>query len=150
MMKTIKIAAGITWAFLCLIIIIVLFPALNPLANSTAKLPFMKINPNYTGSYVVKEIVKQNYTINIRKPVFKGLIGEKQNGFVQIDWRTSKLPSSIIDTIDYDDDSKKDFIIQIDSLNAQSKITPLNPKVGEIKVSTPTSYGWAVRVGLMK
>jgi hypothetical protein len=148
-MKTVKIIGGLTWAFLCLLIIIGLFPALNPLATATSKLPFMKINPNYSGSYVVKEIAKANYTINIRKPVFSGLIGERKNGFVQIDWR-GKLPKSIIDTIDYDDDSKKDFIVQIDTLNAQSNIISLNPKVGEINVSTRTSYGWAVRVGLVK
>lgn len=148
-MKTIKIIAGITWAFLCLILIIILFPALNPLASATSKLPFMKINPNYTGSYVVKEIMKENYSINIRKPVFSGLIGEKKNGFVQIDWR-GKLSSIIIDTIDYNDDSKKDFIVQIDTLNAQCKIVPLNPKVGEIAISTKTSYGWAIRVNVIK
>jgi len=148
-MKTIKIIAGITWAFICLIIIIVLFPALNPLAIATSKLPFMKINPNYSGSYVIKEITKENYSINIRKPVFSGLIGERINGFVQIDWR-GELPRTIIDTIDYDDDSKNDFIVQIDTLNAQSNINSLNPKVGEINVSTSTSYGWAVRVNLIR
>jgi hypothetical protein len=148
-MKTVKIIGGLTWAFLCLIIIIGLFPALNPLATATSKLPFMKINPNYSGSYVVKEIAKTGYTIDIRKPVFNGLIGERKNGFVQIDWR-GNLSGMILDTIDYDDDSVKDFIIQIDTLNAQSKIISLNPKVGKINISTRTSYGWAVRVGLMK
>jgi len=148
-MKTIKIIAGITWAFICLIIIVVLFPALNPLASTVSSFSFMKINPNYTGGEVVKEIKKENYTINIHRPVFDGLIGERKNGFVQVDWR-GKLPSTLNDTIDFDNDSKNDFIVKIDTLNAQSKIIPLNPKVGEIRVSTHTSYGWAVRVELVK
>jgi len=148
-MKTIKIIAGITWAFLCLIIIIVLFPALNPLANVTSKFPFMKINPNYSGGEVVREIKKENYTINIHRPVFDGLIGDRKKGFVQIDWR-GNLPKTLNDTIDFDGNCKNDFIIQIDTLNAQSSIIPLNPKVGELNTSTHTSYGWAIRVGLKK
>lgn len=148
-MKKIKIIAGITWAFACLIVIIILFPALNPLANSVSKLPFMKINPNYTGGEVVREISKENYTINIRKPVFDGLIGERKNGFVQVDWR-GKLPRTITDTIDFDNDNNKDFAVQIDTLNNQSTLTPINPKVKEIRISTKTSYGWAIRVELVK
>jgi hypothetical protein len=148
-MKTFKIIAGITWAFLCLLIVIVMFPALNPLASTTSKLPFMKINPNYSGGEIVKEIINENYAINIHRPVFDGLIGERKKGFVQVDWR-GKLPKTIIDTIDFDNDSKKDFVIQIDTLNAQSMITSMNPKVVKIEISTKTSYGWAVRVGLVK
>jgi hypothetical protein len=148
-MKTFKVIAGFTWAFLCLIIIIVLFPALNPLANSTSRLPFMKINPNYTGGEIVKEIEKINYTINIHRPVFDGLIGERKKGFVQVDWR-GKLSETIIDTIDYNDDKNNDFIVQIDTTTAHSMLIKLNPKVQGINVSTKTSFGWAVRIGLIK
>mgnify|MGYP001281237743 CR=1 FL=1 len=148
-MKTFKIVAGIAWAFICLLLIIVLFPALNPLAGAASKLPFMKINPNYSGGEVVNEIKKESYSISIHRPVFDGLIGERKNGFVQIDWK-GELPQTLIDTIDFDNDSKKDFAIRIDTLNAQSKIIPFSPKVGEIQISTHTSYGWAVRVKLVK
>lgn len=141
--------AGFTWAFLCLITIIVLFPALNPLANSTSKLPFMKINPNYTGGEIVKEIEKGNYTISIHRPVFDGLIGERKNGFVQVDWR-GKLSKTLIDTIDYNDDKSNDFIVQIDTTTAQSILNKLNSKVQGVNVSTKTSFGWAVRIGLVK
>ena len=148
-MKTIKIIAGITWAFVCLIIIIVLFPSLNPLANATSKLSFMKINPNYSGGEIVREIEKDNYSLNIHRPVFDRLIGEGKTGFVQVDWR-GQLPGIVNDTIDFDNDGKNDFVVQIDTCNAQGVITALNPKVGKLHVSTPTSYGWAIRVGLTK
>jgi hypothetical protein len=148
-MKTIKIIAGLTWAFLCMVIVIALFPSLNPLAQSTSKFPFMKINPNYSGGEIVREYNKNSYTINIRRPVFDGLIGERRNGFVQIDWR-GKLPQTINDTIDFDGDSKNDFVVQIDTLKVQCSLIPLSPKVGKLEISTATSYGWAVRVGLVK
>jgi hypothetical protein len=148
-MKTIKIVAGLTWAFLCLVIIIVLFPAMNPLASATSKLPFMKISPRYSGGVVVTEVQKGDYTIGIRKAVFDGLFGEKKEGFVQVDWK-GKLPNPIADTIDFNNDNVKDFVIRIDTLNSQTQITPLNPKVKGVWISTKTSYGWAVRVGLVK
>jgi len=148
-MKTFKIIAGLAWAFLCIILIIVLFPALNPLANNVSKYPFMKINPRYSGGEIVKELSKNNYTISIHRTVFDGLIGNRKNGFVQIDWR-GKLPQLISDTIDFDNDNIKDFVVGIDTSNAKSSITALNPKVCDIEISTKTSFGWAIRVGLVK
>jgi len=148
-MKTIKIIAGITWALLCLLVIVVLFPALNPLANSVSKYSFMKINPRLSGGEIVREYNKDNYAISIHRTVFDGLLRDRQQGFVQIDWR-GKLPQLINDTIDFDNDNMSDFIIQVDTTSKKSSIIPLNPTIRDIEISTKTSYGWAVRVGLVK
>ena len=148
-MKKIKIIAGITWAFICLILIIILFPGLNSFSASAAKLPFMKINPNYSGGEVVQQLITANCTLNIRKPVFDGLIKERNRGFVQIDWR-GNIPDEIVDTIDYDLDKKPDFCILVDRIQSTTVLDPINSKVREISISTPTSYGWAVRVELIK
>jgi len=148
-MKKVKIIAGIVWAFAGLILILVLFPGLNSFSESLSGLPFMKINPNYTGGEVSKQIISEGCTLDIRIPVFDGLIGERKNGFIQLDWR-GNLPEKISDTIDYDFDNKPDFRIMIDRLNSLSSIDAYNPKVKNLEVSTQTSYGWAVRIGLMK
>lgn len=148
-MKKIKIIAGIAWAFICLILIIVLFPGLNSFSSSLAKLPFMKINPNYTGGEVAQSLVMDNCTIDIRRPVFDGLFGERQKGFVQIDWR-GEIPAEIIDTIDFDFDNNKDFAISINSKSSETILLPFNNKIRDVGISTPTSYGWAVRVNLKK
>lgn len=148
-MKKIKIITGIAWAFICLILIIVLFPGLNSFSSSLAKLPFMKINPNYTGGEVAQSLVMDNCTIDIRRPVFDGLFGERQKGFVQIDWR-GEIPAEIIDTIDFDFDNNKDFAISINSKSSETILLPFNNKIRDVGISTPTSYGWAVRVNLKK
>ncbi|MCX6300810.1 MAG: hypothetical protein NTW82_01375 [Bacteroidia bacterium] len=148
-MKKIKIIAGIAWAFICLILIIVLFPGLNSFSSSLAMLPFMKINPNYTGGEVAQSLVMDNCTIDIRRPVFDGLFGERQKGFVQIDWR-GEIPAEIIDTIDFDFDNNKDFAISINSKSSETILLPFNNKIRDVGISTPTSYGWAVRVNLKK
>ena len=146
-MKKIKIIAGITWAFLCLILILVLFPRLNSFSDSASKLPFMKINPNYSGGEVAYQITAASCTTDIRKPVFEGLINERKKGFVQIDWR-GNIPDEITDTIDYDLDKKADFYVTIVRSQSKTSLKSFNSRVGEVLVSTPTSYGWALRVML--
>jgi hypothetical protein len=148
-MKKIKIIAGITWAIICLIIMIVFFPVMDSLSASAAKLPFMKINPNYTGGVVEQQMVEKSCTLDIRKPVFDGLIGERQKGFVQLDWR-GDIPDKIVDTIDYDQDNIPDFTIAINRTDSKTLLNVLNSKVLGVSVSTQTSYGWAVRISLKK
>jgi hypothetical protein len=148
-MKKIKIIAGIFWAFLCLILILILFPGLNSFSGSVARLPFMKINPNYSGGEVARQIVSGNYSIDIRKPVFDGLIKERVHGFVQVDWR-GNIPDEIVDTIDYDLDNIADFRILIMKKENKTEISSFNRKVGELLISTSTSYGWAIRVEVQK
>src|SRR5665811_141963 len=111
-MKKVKIIAGISWAFLCLILIIILFPGLNGFSVSVSKLPFMKLNPRYTGGEIANQVITEKCTLDIRKPVFNGFLKERNSGFVQMDWH-GILPEMIKDSIDYDNDGKKDFCIEV-------------------------------------
>jgi hypothetical protein len=146
-MKKIKIIAGITWAFAGLILILVLFPGLNSFSASASRLPFMKINPNYTGGEIARQIVSDGCTLDIRKPVFDGLIGKRKNGFVQLDWR-GKVPETINDTIDYNNDGHSDFLVIINRKESKTELASYNPLVKKLGVSAQTSYGWAIRVEL--
>jgi hypothetical protein len=148
-MKKIKIIAGTIWAVSGLILILILFPGINSFSVSASKLPFMKINPNLTGGEVAKQISMKDYTIDIRKPVFDGLIKERKNGFVQIDWR-GNIPDMIADTIDYDLDNMHDFRVMIDRKQTVTEIKSFNNKVGDVIASTATSYGWAMRINVKK
>lgn len=148
-MKKIKITAGIIWAILCLILILVLFPGLNGFSSATSKLPFMKINPRYTGGETASQFIESGCTLVIRKPVFNGLFKERKKGFVQLDWR-GKIPTEIVDTIDYNFDKVPDFIIRISPGEKTSLLYEINNKVGKLIISTATSYGWSARVGLTK
>jgi hypothetical protein len=148
-MKKVKIIAGISWAFLCLILIIILFPGLNNFSLSVSKLPFMKLNPRYTGGEIADQVISKSCTLNIRKPVFNGFLKERNSGFVQLDWHGT-IPDIIKDSIDYDYDGKKDFYVLIDRKNSKTVLEPIDRKVKDVLISTPTSYGWAIRVGLIK
>jgi hypothetical protein len=148
-MKTLKIILGILWAYVCLIIVVAMFPGLNSLSQATSRLPFMQINPNYTGGEIVKEFEQNGYSISIHRPVFDGLIGERKKGFVQIDWR-GKVPHRLADSIDYNLDNQFDLVVSIDTLTSNVEFKPFNEQVTGINYSTRTSYGWAVRFALAK
>lgn len=148
-MKKIKIIAGITWAFAGLILIIVLFPSLTGFSKSLSQLPFMRINPNYSGGEIAFSDSVKGYRLDIRKPVFDGLLKERMHGFVQLDWR-GNLPEVISDTIDFDKDGKNDFLIAINTKEPKTEIRLLDKKVESLNVSTATSYGWAVRINISR
>jgi hypothetical protein len=148
-MKKAKIIAGISWALLGLILIIILFPGLNSFSISVSKLPFMKLNSRYTGGEIANQIVAERCTLNIRKPVFNGFLRETKSGFIQLDWHGA-VSEMIKDSIDYDNDGKKDFCILVDRKKSKTDLKSFNSKVKDVIISTPTSYGWAVRVGLLK
>jgi hypothetical protein len=148
-MKKVRIIAGISWAFFCLILIIILFPGLNSFSVSVSKLPFMKLNPRYTGGEIANQIIAESCTLDIRKPVFNGFLKEKNSGFVQLDWH-GNIPEVIKDSIDYDCDGSKDFCILVDRKDSKTVLDPFNRKVKGVLISTLTSYGWAVRVELFK
>ncbi|HOW09324.1 MAG TPA: hypothetical protein PLX08_05910 [Bacteroidales bacterium] len=148
-MKNIKLIAGIAWAAAGLLIIIMLFPGLGMMSRKLATLPFMKINPNFSGGEVGRQLVSPVCTLDIRRPVFDGLFSERRKGFVQFDWR-GKLPGEIEDSIDYDFDSIPDFYVLIDTKESTTYLKALNPAVKDINVSAATSYGWALRVNLIR
>lgn len=148
-MKKIKLIAGIAWAVAGLIFIIWVFPGFQKVNEKVASLPFMKINPNFSGGEVERRLVSPVCTLDIRRPVFDGLVRQRRNGFVQIDWR-GNLPGEIEDSIDYNFDSIPDFYIKIDTKQSETLLKALNPAVGDINTSAATSYGWAVRVNLKR
>ncbi|MGD0755689.1 MAG: hypothetical protein ABR927_11560 [Bacteroidales bacterium] len=147
-MKKVKIIAGISWAFLGLIMIIILFPGLNTFSVSVSKLSFMKLNPKYSGGEIAKQMITASCTLDIRKPVFNGFLKESNSGFVQLDWHGT-IPEMIKDSIDFDHDGNTDFCISINRKDSKTVLDPFNKKVKGILISTPTSYGWAARVKLV-
>jgi hypothetical protein len=148
-MKKIKLIAGIIWAFAGLILIIILFHGLNSFSVSVSKLPFMKINPRYTGGEVENQVIAERCTLDVRRPVFDGFLKERNSGFVQLDWH-GEIPGVIMDSIDYNRDGIKDFYIMVNRKESKTALVPFNNNVRDVALSTPTSYGWAVRVGLSK
>jgi hypothetical protein len=148
-MKKLPAILGFFWAVLCLIIVLVMFPGLDSCSRQLAKLPFMKINPTFSGGDTAATVCYENYVLDIHEPVFAALIGESSRGFVQLDWTwKDSIPVVISDTIDYNMDLAPDFIIGIDPSAEKLQIKSLNEIVKGIEASARTENGWIVRVEL--
>ena len=146
-MRYIKYTLGIIWATLALILILALFPGLRTMSEGLSKAPFMKIHPRYTGGEITDSVKKSDHTLYIHRPVFNGLVKERMLGFVQIDWH-GNIPDKISDTIDYNFDTIPDFIINIDTRNNITDLKKISAYVYDCSVSTPTSFGWVIRVNV--
>ncbi len=150
-MKKIATICGYIWAVLCLLIVLIMFPGLGFFSKQLASLPFMKINPIYSGGDVEQIKECKNYTLQIHKPVFEALIGESSEGFIQISWIwKDSLPGILNDSIDYNTDGKPDFIITVYTTNGDIQINPLNEKVKALIASAQTENGWIARIKLKK
>lgn len=149
MKRTIQIFAY-TWAIICALLIPVTFMGNNQFAKLLAKLPFMKVNPVYTGGEADRTIVKDSLKITINKPVFAALIGESSEGFVQVKFSDSiQLPKIIKHEIDYNNDGSPDFILNVNTISGNTKLEPLNKNVIALIVSSKVKNDWIVRVRLL-
>jgi hypothetical protein len=150
-MKKILSNLAYTWAFICFILILTVIFAAPQLAKESKKLPFMKINPLYTGGDLYYLVEKDSLKTKINKPVFEALIGEPEYGFVQIEFSGNKKALQLHEQlIDYNKDSKPDFWLKIDTLNKQTEFVSLNPNAESLIVSSKAKDKWIVRVKIRK
>jgi hypothetical protein len=148
-MNKLKTILGIFWAFLGLLLILILFPGLSSFSREVSKFPFMKIHPRYAGGEASFQAITEGCTLVVHRPVFDGLLRERKNGFVQIDWR-GEIGDRIADTIDYNQDGNPDFVLYIDTRSSDTSLDPISNDVRDVNISTSTSYGWAARINLSK
>jgi hypothetical protein len=97
----------------------------------------LNISPWFSGGEVRQTIDHGTYRTLVHRPVFDGLIGERSNGFVQIDWVPKEkfhLPVILQEEFDADGDGKIDFSVRLQGENAEllsraSQVTGSDPLV---------------------
>jgi hypothetical protein len=68
--------------------------------------------------------------MQIHRPVFDALIGERKEGSVQVDWTPREaLPAQVDEEIDFDGDGQTDFRIVLDTQTLAATLTPYAPPV---------------------
>lgn len=148
-MKKVITVIGYIWAVACLLLIPVTFVGNQSFARMASRLSFMKVSPIYTGGEVARTVEDSTIKVEIYKPVFEALIGESKKGFIQIRFSSAeKLPPLIEKTIDMDNDGKDDFGLIINTETSDTKLSPVNPHVTGLNVSTRVKDAWVVRVDL--
>jgi len=148
-MKKLRTIPAYLWAIACVFLIPVTFIGNDGFAKQLAKLPFMKVNPIYSGGEIDRIVGDSSLKITIYKPVFEALIGESSTGFVQVKFEgDSLLPDKINSEIDFDNDGKTDFKLEIDTRNNQTQFEDFNQLVTGLSVSQKVKDYWIARIEL--
>jgi len=155
-MKLIKNIFGLVSAFLCIFIVLAIFVANGPLSERLARLPFMKVDPIYTGGNVMniresRDSCSRGMTVAIHEAVFSSLIGTAECGYIQIDFIPSEneeLPSSISETLDLDADGFDELRITIDTGTGETNLNVCPSKGYSVLNSAKVDEKWILRVGM--
>jgi hypothetical protein len=146
-----KSILGYTSAILAFFVILATFIGLNYFSSKLVSVTGIKVSPRFTGGEVVKTFDHNTYKTLIHRPVFDGLIGERRNGFIQINWkRRNGWPQIIEEKIDYNGDNLEDFFISIETKTGKATLTAYNPSVMGIDKTYVLKSGCAVRILLKK
>lgn len=150
-MLKIRSIVGYMWAIAAIIIVFATFFGSNFFSRVLVASSGVKISPWYSGGEVVQTLDHGSYRTHMHRPVFDALIGEKDEGFIQLNWETlTGLPPVIEESVDYSGDGKEDFSVRVDTKTGEVSLTRINPLVISIGKTVKLDNGWVVRVQLKK
>jgi hypothetical protein len=150
-MKTLKGVLAYSWAFLTIFIVLATFMGNDYFSGKLASATGITVSPWFSGGEIVRTVDHGTYKTYLHRPVFDALIGERREGFMQLNWEPYEgLPSVIQEEIDYNGDNRTDFRITLDTHTGNKTLTTQNPSVLSTEGPYRLKKGWAVRVRLKK
>jgi len=148
-MQKMKSFFGYFLAFLGIPLALATLMGMNDWARLLTDFSGLEVSPWFVGGKVIRTVPHTGYDTEIRRPVFDALIGETDEGFVQVDWRPkSQVPRIIDEEIDYNDDGILDFRIQWERSTGQAALTPYQPYVLGLQGTYELNERYAIRVQL--
>lgn len=148
-MSKVKSFLGYTIAALMIPVALVALMGMGPLSELLVSVTGLEITPWFSGGDVVRTVDHDGYETRIHEPVFDALIGERREGFVQIDWEPlSRLPARIDQDVDWDNDGAADFRIQVQMETLEANLTPFAEGILGLEGVYRLEDGVAVRVTL--
>lgn len=147
-MSCLRSMIGYLWALLALPIILATFIGGDFWAEKLVASTGLKVSPWFTGGEVRMTVNHEQYRTLIHQAVFDGLIRQRKQGFIQINWQpvTGTLPGEIDEIIDYDRDGVADFQIQLHTQKDQAELIAKKPYVLGIQPVYKLENERAVRV----
>jgi hypothetical protein len=148
-MAKIKSILGYTLAALSVPIILLTFMGMGTWMNLLVSSTNVQISPWFTGGEVTRVVDHDRYQTQIHRPVFDALIGERKEGFVQVDWTPKGFaPAQIDEEIDYNGDGAIDFRVQWNTAAEEATVTPYSPEVIGFEGAYQMESAWVVRISL--
>ncbi|MBN1812029.1 MAG: hypothetical protein JXA14_09360 [Anaerolineae bacterium] len=134
-MEKIRPVLGYIMAVFSCLISAAILPAIATLSEPFITATGLTISPNYSGGEVVQTIDHGAYETHVHRMVFDDtLIGERKEGFIQVDWTPlDALPARIDEEIDADGDGQADFRVELDTASKEAMLTPYASWVLELE-----------------
>ncbi len=149
-MRKILAIPAYLWAVACFLLIPVTFVRNDAFAEQLATLSFMKVHPVYSGGEINRTYEKDDLLISINNPVSTVLLGDRKQ-MVQVSFsKRGQLPGMIDQTIDYNLDGNPDFRVIINTTHGETSLTPIDPTVKSLWLSSRLKEDWVIRVNLEK
>lgn len=148
-MRKLGVVLGYTLAALALPIVLATLMGMNAWEKALVAGTGLRVSPWYTGDEVVRTVSHGRYETRIHRPVFQALVGERSEGFVQVDWAPAdSIPVGLEDSIDYDGDGAVDFVVRLDTDKGQAELTTVGSDVLGLRGTYRLDDVWAVRVNV--
>jgi hypothetical protein len=131
-MQKLKSAFGLTWAAACLVVVLATFVGLNFWAETLAKETGIRVSPHFSGGEVRQTIDHGSHKTLLHRMVFDGLVSERSEGFVQIDWvpqEKQSLPTVLEEDFDIDSDGSSEISLRADTAAGQVQLLRQAPWV---------------------
>jgi hypothetical protein len=152
-MSRIQALLAYSWAALAGPLLLATFMGMKPLTEGLVAVTGLHVHPIYTGGEKTPPIPHGPYQTTIHRPVFDGLVGPRDHGFVQIQWQPADtnqpgLPELIEEPIDFDADGTTDFTVRLDTKTNEASLETSDRRVLSIQEVIPIRDARVVRVNL--
>jgi hypothetical protein len=124
-MAMLKSGLGYTWAALCLVIVLATFIGLGFWEGTLAKGTGIHVSARFSGGEVRQVIDHGTYQSSLHRLVFDGLVSDRTEGFVQIDWvprEKQSLPSILEEKFDIDGDGADEVTVRVDTIRGKAEL----------------------------
>jgi hypothetical protein len=140
---------GYTAAVIMMGVTLATFLGMNSFSHKLVNVTGLQISPWFSGGEIVRTIDHGSYKTLQHRAVFDALIGQRAEGFVQIDFSpAAALPDQIKEKIDFDLDGKIDFELEYDVVSNTAMLAAYNPRVLSLAGCYVLKERRAVRVRL--
>jgi hypothetical protein len=146
-MKKLYSALGYGWAVLTIFIVLATFLGNDYFSKRLASATGVTVSPWYSGGEVTQVVEHGVYRTFVHRPVFDGLVGERSEGFIQIDWKPAEgLPPMITESVALSDGEL--ISIRLDTKTGGAAVTSAGTAAVGLDQIYKLKDGWAVRVVL--
>jgi hypothetical protein len=152
-MVKLKSLFAYAWVLLATPIVLATFMGYRSFSRTLAEATGVKVSPWFVGGDVVREIEHGGYRTVLRRPVFKGLVGQRSTGFVQVEWQPAEglsLPELVKESVDYDGDGTDDFAVSLETAANRATLASHSARVLGVERVYDLGRERAIRVRLRR